>query len=336
MNPNERVQRVLHGQQPDRPPVGFWHHFPPDQVSGPAAVAAHLAHLEAFDLDFLKIMNDNGYPHAAPLTDVHELAALPLLHGDEAEFGRQLDLIADLRRALRGRVLMTTTVFNAWATLRGLLRPPTAHRPPVLHVADPLSNRILEYFAQDPHAVRSALHTIGSGLARFAARCLQAGADGVFVSVRDDWLQRPGDASNLYDDLVRPSDRQILDAASTGTFNVLHVCGQAVDFRAFAAYPVHVINWADRAAGPPIAAVRDWLRPAICAGVDNLTTLPTGTPADCAHEVADALRQAGARPMLIAPGCTYDPDRVPRANLEAVCQAARQTALQPQQTGPSV
>ena len=38
----------------------------------------------------------------------------------------------------------------------------------------------------------------------------------------------------------------------------------------------------------------------------------------------DAIRQAGDRPILIAPGCTYDPARVPAANLEAVCRAARQ------------
>jgi len=65
------------------------------------------------------------------------------------------------------------------------------------------------------------------------------------------------------------------------------------------------------------------VKPAICAGVDNLSTLPDGTDADCELEVADALQQAGDRPILIGTGCTYDPDRVPRANLEAVCRAVR-------------
>ena len=104
---------------------------------------------------------------------------------------------------------------------------------------------------------------------------------------------------------------------------MLHVCGRAVDFRSFARYPVHAVNWADRAAGPSIAQVRDWLKPALCAGVDNLAALPDGSPQDCAAQVADALRQAGDRPIIIAPGCTYDPARVPRANLQAVCAAAR-------------
>jgi uroporphyrinogen decarboxylase len=96
-----------------------------------------------------------------------------------------------------------------------------------------------------------------------------------------------------------------------------------VNFRAFAEYPVHAINWADRASGPAIADAVGWLRPAICAGVDNLGTLITGTPEQCEHEVRDALRQAGARPIMIGPGCTYDPTRVPHANLLAMCRAVR-------------
>jgi hypothetical protein len=64
------------------------------------------------------------------------------------------------------------------------------------------------------------------------------------------------------------------------------------------------------------------VKPAICGGIDNLVTLPNGTPEDCESEVADALRQAGTRPIILAPGCTYDPHRVPKANLEAICRAA--------------
>lgn len=328
MRPIERVESVLAGQQPDRPPISFWYHFPPDQAGGPAAVKAHVDHLEAFDLDFLKVMNDNGYPHDGRVECVEDLESIGVLRGDEAEFARQLDLIADLKRALGGRVLMATTLFNAWATLRHRVRPPTkVHRPPTMSgSADAPSNKIKEFFIKDAEAVKSALRRIGTSLARFAGRCLDAGADGVFLSVRDDWLESPGGPTRLYDELVRPADMEILDAASDGRFNLLHVCGASVDFRSFAAYPVHAVNWADRAVGPSISEVRDWIRPAICGGVDNLATLAEGTVQDCENEVRDALDQAGGRPILIGPGCTYDPESVPRVNLEAVCRAARRSS----------
>jgi hypothetical protein len=222
--------------------------------------------------------------------------------------------------------------------------------------------------------VRGALERIGRSLAHFAARCLEAGADGIFLSVRDDWLdagrpagmrtsrddsgslrdtnpmaadtadesdgqpgwtdlmdvEAPRDAHPRYAELLGPSDREILAAAARAQLNILHVCGQPIDFPMFAGYPAHAINWADRAAGPSIAAAMALLGesstgpvPVICAGVDNLHTLPNGTPEDCAREVADALHQAGERPIIIAPGCTFDPQRVPRENLEAVVRMAR-------------
>jgi hypothetical protein len=88
---------------------------------------------------------------------------------------------------------------------------------------------------------------------------------------------------------------------------------------------LHLIDRADRAAGPSIAEVKDWVQPAICGGVDNLSTLPNGTPDACRAEVRDARRQAAGRPIIIAPGCTYDPRLVPPQNLRAVCDAARQS-----------
>jgi uroporphyrinogen decarboxylase len=324
MNPVERVQCVLAGRRPDRPPVSFWHHFPPEQVYGPPAVQAHLKHLQDYDLDFLKVMNDNGYPHAGPVKRIRDLESIAELRGDEAEFGRQLDLVAALHATLRDRVLMTTTLFNAWAVLRHLVRPAKEHHPPQMEgAADEPSQRIKAFYAEDPAAVAGVLGRIATSLARFAGQCLAAGADGIFLSVRDDWVDEPDVAPSLYSKLVRPTDLPILAAASAGRFNVLHVCGRAVHFRAFADYPVHVLNWADRAGGPAIGYVTTWLQPAICAGVDNLATLVTGKPEDCAREVRDALHQAGPRPIMIAPGCTYDPARVPRANLDAVCRAAR-------------
>lgn len=326
MSPIQRVQAVMSGQKPDRPPFSFWHHFSAEQAAGPQAVRAHLDLLEEYAVDFLKVMNDNGYPHHPSIQTIDDLASLGDLRGDEPEFARQLELIAELRKATAGRVLMTTTIFNSWAVLRSLVQPPRQHNPPDLNAAaDAPSRWLRQAWVQSPQTVERALRIIGQNLSRFAGRCLQAGADGIFLSVRDDWLDVPGESpADLYDRLVRATDLHILSAVSRAGFNLLHVCGKAVNFRAFAEYPsIHAINWADRAAGPSIAQVKDWLKPAICAGVDNLRTLPEGLPRDVAHEVTDALSQAGGRPIMISPGCTFDPQRVSEQNLKALADAVR-------------
>lgn len=327
MNAAERVFTVLGGGRPDRPPVSFWHHFPPTQVSGQAAIDAHLRHLERWDLDFLKVMNDTGYPRPSRDWMVRSVSDLPVLAepgGRDPEFEAELEVVRGLADRLAGRVPLTVTLFNAWATLRRLCRPPSdEHGPPTLGVLDDRDHRITAMLRADRAAVGEALARIGRGLARFASACIEAGADGVFLSVRDDWVDTEQNGPGTYDELVRPSDLSILQAARAGRFNLLHVCGKAVDFPRFAAYPVHALNWADRYAGPSIAEAARVARPALCGGLDNLHTMPGGTPEQCAEQVRDTLRQAADRPILIAPGCTYDPDAVPAANLEAIVRAAR-------------
>ena len=329
MNRIERVTAVMEGRQPDRPPLSFWYHFPPGQAAGPPAVEAHLRHVETYDLDFLKIMDDNRYPRTATssgvISSVEDLDGFSVLGGDEDTFGRQLELIGDLTRRFAGQLLMATTIFNPWGTLRQMTVPDSdEHGPPSLEEAeDPRDVTMARFLSEAPDRLQRALDTIAESLANFARYCVGAGADGVFLSVRDDWVGTPEDGAELYDRVVRPGDLAILAGAELGSFNLLHICGKARQFDRFAQYPVHVVNWADRYAGPTIAAVVDSVRPAICGGLDNLGTMVTGSPGDCVGQVADALKQAGDRPIMVAPGCTYGPDVVPPENLQAICKAVR-------------
>ncbi len=327
MNKIERVTAVVEGRQPDRPPVSFWHHFSPEAAAGPRAVEAHLRHVETYDLDFLKLMNDNRYPRQAlpngVIAEVHDLEKLSVLGGDEDAFGRQLDLIGELARRAAGRFRMMTTIFNSWSTLRQMTVPDSgAHGPPSIDDSvDPQDAAMSRLLRDAPDALGRALEVVAQSLANFARHCLAAGADGVFLSARDDWVDSPENGPTTYRRLVQPGDLAILAAARSGTFNMLHVCGRPLDFRRFAGYPVQVINWADRYAGPSIAEVAEWVQPALCAGLDNLETMVLGSPEDCARQVADAMNQANGRPIMIAPGCTYDPQQVPAANLHAIRRA---------------
>ncbi len=326
MNKRQRVEAVLAGRRSDRPPVSFWYHFPPAQATGQAAVDAHLAHLEEYDLDFLKIMNDHEYPREG-VEVVHaaaDLRKIKTLAGDTGELAAQLEVIRKISTQLAGEVLTCTTLFNPWAVLRKLVAPLNRlHGPPRLDGTDERDEALSRLLQEDRPAVQAAVQAIAGTLADFARLCIEAGADGIFLSVRDDWVDRKENGEQTYDEIVRPADRQILAAVQAASFNMLHICGRALNFKAFADYPVQVVNWADRSAGPSIAYARDRVKPAIAGGVDNLKTMPEGTPANCAAEVRDALRQAKDRPIMITPGCTFDPKAVPQKNLWAIVDAVR-------------
>src|SRR5262249_34099754 len=117
MNKIERVDAVLAGRQPDPPPLSFLYHFGSQAIARPRAVAAHVQHVETYDLDFLKVMDDNRYPRPATPSGVIACAAdldrLQPLQGDEDSFGRQLELITQLARHFAGQLRMVTTVFNS-------------------------------------------------------------------------------------------------------------------------------------------------------------------------------------------------------------------------------
>ncbi len=326
MGKRQRVEAVLRGERPDHPPVSFWHHFEPHQITGQAALDAHLRHLETYDLDFLKVMNDHHYPRGdvnlvQSAADLRRIKPLP---GDAGQLAGQLELLRGLRKQLGDDVLTCTTIFSAWTVLRVWVAPPSdKHGPPKIIGEDQRDDVLTHLLREDRSAVKAAVQAIGTMLAAFARECVAAGAMGIFLSVRDDWVDRPANGEGVYDDIVLPTDMEILGAVKDAPFNVLHVCGRPMNFERFADYPVAVINWADRAAGPSIAYACEVAKPAVAGGVDNLKTLPQGTPEDCAAEVRDALRQAGNRSIIITPGCTYDPKAVPAENLKAMVAAAR-------------
>jgi len=324
MNKIERLDAVLEGRRPDRPPVSFWYHFDAACASGKAAVEAHVRHMETYDLDFLKIMDDNRYPRIGlqygVISKATDLEKLTVLEGNEDRFALQLELIDALVQRYRNEFRMITTVFNPWTVLRQMTSSESGrHLPPVIgQTGDPRDAALFGFLREAPEAFSRALDVIAQSTVNFVRNCLDAGVDGIFFSVRDDWVDTPENGEGAYDRLVKPGDLKILEAARPGAFNVLHVCGEPVNFKRFGNYPVQVVNWADRYGGPTIASVSGWMKPVICAGLDNLGTLASGSPEDCEREAADALQQAGDRPIILAPGCTFDPASVPEENLHAI------------------
>jgi uroporphyrinogen decarboxylase len=333
MNKVERVSSVLQGKQPDRLPYSFWYHFGPDAVSGTKAIEAHIRHVEAYDLDFLKVMCDGRYPLSDRsevfIKDVSDLDRLAPMRGDEDVFSRHLDVLQALSRRFSGELLMATTIFNSWSTLRRLMSSDLdVHGPPSRNrIADARDAKMTKFLTESPAALAKALGAIAETLANFARNCLAAGANGVYLSVRDDWVDTAENGQGVYDRLVRDLDLKILSAAAGGTLNILHVCGTPLDFARFGKYPVHAVNWADRIGGPQIAEVASWLKPAICCGIDNLGTLITGTPTDVEDEVVDAVKLAGHRPIMVTPGCTFDGHTAPVANLHAIRAAVDHLAI---------
>src|SRR5436305_6626240 len=62
LNKIERVTHALKGEDVDRLPFSFWYHFGLQHGPGRKHAEAEIDFYRAYDLDFLKVMNDYPYP----------------------------------------------------------------------------------------------------------------------------------------------------------------------------------------------------------------------------------------------------------------------------------
>jgi len=305
MTKRERVAAALAGNDVDRVPMSFWHHFGGNEVGWAPMARAHAQYYEKFDFDFIKIMNDNPYAdsNAGEIRSASDFRGLGKVDLAATSMAPAIGGVRDLRDMVGDDVMMICTIFGAFATV------------------DKLSGRRgAEVTQEDSEAVREGLKWIAENLAKFTVDVIEAGADGIFLAAQASGGALPGD---MYEDLMKPADTQICEAASAGVFNMAHICGNPNGFDALHDLPVHALNWADRTAGPSLSEARKKTDKCLAGGIDH-SRLFTGEFVldDLRSEVRDALEEGGKSKYILAAGCS-----VPNDVSEDVLFAIRDEAL---------
>ena len=271
-------------------------------------------------------MDDNRYPRTAtPQGVISEIARPRAVDGVARRRGYVRPAIGIDRRA-RPTFLRRTADgdhrFNAWGTLRQMTVPDSGqHGPPTLNSgADPRDTTMTRFLREAP--------ATGSGPER------DRGVPGA-ISYGTAWP--PVRTASISRCATTGSTRRITAPAlmiawcspaicrscrgRAGTFNMLHVCGKALDFRRFAAYPGARVQLGgplrgtlDRRGGPLGAA--GTLR-RVSTIWEPWSTAPRGLCPRSGRRHSPSGRSAAD----CAPGCTFDPEPVPAENLHAIRQA---------------
>ena len=298
----QRVRAALAGKPVDRPPFSIWYHFGNQHASPERTAQAHLEFFEAYDHDFMKVMNDYDYPMPEGLEVMatpEDLKRLAPLDVTRTPLGRQLKAIELIAKSLEGKALFVDTVFNAWNTVRRNL---------VKEAMEPL-------MTIHPEALEAALHVVNDNLIRYALASLERGAAGIFLSV-------PASAESVtpeqYARFMRPFDLKLLNAIrGKGECHILHAHGENLYLDQLLDYPVHALSWADLNGGPPIAELRRRTTLTLLAGLDHIKF-----PDVSAHAIRDQVKaaraQAGNTKFILAPGCS-----VPTYSFPPLIRAAR-------------
>jgi uroporphyrinogen decarboxylase len=301
MKKRQRVEAALRGEPVDRVPCSLWYHFGLQHMPGAVHAQAELDFFRAYDLDWLKVMNDYTYrlPDGMPAVQKpDDWRRLEPWRPAESGFAEQLEAMAMIRQGLGREAMSVDTVFNPWTT---------AVRMATLAV-------VLRHAREAPGDLLSGLGVIARTLADYAAESIARGADGIFMSVTPDPSVLSPDE---FERFVKPFDLQVFGAVrDAGRFNVLHIHGMNPMFERLLDYPVHAINWSHRTTAPSLAEGRRLYAGCILGGIDE-STYSRVTPPMIHAQVTDALATAGARKFMLTPGCSVPTDTAVR-NLRAL------------------
>jgi uroporphyrinogen decarboxylase len=298
----ERVRAALSGAEVDRPPFSVWYHFGLQHAPAERTAQTHLEFFEAYDLDWLKVMNDYSYPMPRGIetvTDLRELKRVIPFDVRQGSLGEQLEAVRLIGQSLKGKALVVDTVFNAWNTLK----------------RNVLKEAMGTFMQEQPAELEAVLAIVNDNLIRYAIASLHGGASGIFYSV-------PATPESLtaeqYERFMRPFDIAFLEAIRPfGEFHILHAHGRELFLDRLQDYPVHAISWADRDSGPPLALMRKVTPRALMGGLDHVN-FPYTSAAKIREQVRSAVDEAGTRKLFISPGCA-----IPSYSFPELIRAAR-------------
>lgn len=315
----ERLERAIHGEPVDRPPVALWRHFPVDDQDPDALATATAAFQRDYDFDFVKVTpassfcvkdwgaDDEWRGNGEGTRDYtrrvvgapDDWARLARLDPARGHLGAQLRCLDLLRAALAGETPFIQTVFSPLAQARNLAGGET----------------LLVHIRRHPVALTAALETITATTIAFVEAARSTGIAGIFFAQNHATYRLLSESE--YREFARPYDLRVLEAAKSLWLNVLHLHGDEIMFDLVADYPAAIINWHDRETWPSLAEGLQRVPGAVCGGVRQWETLVRGTPDDVRGEAADALAQTGGRRFVLGTGCVA-PVVTPGGNIRAV------------------
>lgn len=315
----DRIKATIAGEAVDRTPVGFWRHWPGDDQSPDSLVSVALEFQRRYDLDFIKFpvssvycVEDYGITHAYKgsimgdreylsrvVTDAGDWSKLEPLDVTRGTYGWHLDALRSLIRGKDKNTPVIVTMFHPLAMAAYLSSDDT----------------LISHLRQHPAVVQSALDALADTSARFARACIDLGADGIFLSARFASYELLN--AEEYRRFGRPSDLQVLEAASGGWFNVLHLHGQHPMMQELAGYPVQAMNWHDRTSDIDLTRASRFFGGVLMGGIEQQKLLVNGLPDQVAEQAREAVAVMRGRRLILSPGCTYSL-AVPEINLMAV------------------
>ena len=329
MSKFELLKQTLLGNLEEQIPISIWKHHPERDRTPEGLAEEEIAFHREFDHDLMKISFHGRYPvvdwgciviydgaisgsttcQSCIVQEASDWETLEPLDVNDGEFGKQIRAIELIQKYTQDKVPTMATVFDA----------------PM--VADKLSEKNLtHYMENNPEILESVLEMINNVMIDFGKAALEAGADGLFIASQHSTLAAVSDEQ--YKKFVYPLDSKMIEALrGKAKFIILHLHAREenedIRFEKIANTPgVDGINWEDQSASLNLGQGKKLTRKAVFGGIDHNGMFRSGSADEAKDQVLDALREAGLRRTVVAPGCVITVD-TPQENIHSVVDAVR-------------
>lgn len=301
MTKRERVLSAVKGEPVDRIPFSFWYHFRwLDFPSGEPLAKEELNFYKTYDPDFLKVMHDIPYelPEGISIIERPEdWYKLDILNLDTKNFSAQRNALDIIIKNLPDNGFVIDTIFSTFAYAEKLT-----------------GKKTLGHLKSNPKALHYGLEVIARSLANFIYSCKDIGLSGIYMALQG--ANRDIMDSSTYREHFMPYDIVIWESARSFDFNILHLHGYELMFDVVKVFNPDVLTWSNRLTPPSLESARSLYSGCIATGL-NEEAIIKYTPKDVRKEVLKSIVEAGARKLIIAPGCAV-PTETPKENLLAI------------------
>ena len=303
MDKIERVDRVLNGEEVDRPPVTLWYHFGIQHSGGEQFAKITTEYFNYYDFDYLKVMNDYFYPPPEGLDAVKtkvDLKRITRFDVDKSDWREQFKALRYISEKLNGKAYFIDTVFDPWQSIRRNMA----------------GENIDALMADEPDALLEALDIVADNLIEYCKKSLNIGTAGIFMSV---WAAKELISRENFLRFVKPPAMKVFEAISgLGKMNTAHIHGESLFFEDVLDFPVDIFNWWDRSPqGPSLQWVKERINGCVMGGI-NQNIVARTTREFLRNHVREAIALGGNTRFFLANGCSSDPWGYPPSMLAIV------------------
>lgn len=326
------LKQTLLGNLGETIPISIWKHHPEKDRTPEGLSTEEIAFHKKFNHDLLKVSFHGRYPvvdwgceavydgaisgsttcERCVIQEASDWEVLEPLDVNSGEFGQQVHAIELIQRYAQDKVPTMATVFD-----------------PSM-VADKLSERPLtDYMDENPDVLETVLEMIANVMIDFARATLEAGADGIFIATQHSTHASVTD--DQYKKFVYPFDSRLISKIrGKAKFIVMHLHAkeenEKIRFEKIAATPgIDALNWEDQSAALTLSDGKKKSRKTVMGGIDHNGIFRTGTPEEAEAQVLKAVREAGLKRLVVAPGCVITID-TPMENIQTVVDSIRSIA----------